>query len=94
MHHIFFDTSSRSPAVNRVCVDQRWHYTFTKECFSPVLEAVATPSPPAYSDILALDARIRNFEVPPFMQVTPGTGSGNTLCLLQIWTHMTREVGA
>ncbi|KAI0770290.1 hypothetical protein C8Q74DRAFT_1274551 [Fomes fomentarius] len=85
-------TSNEFPPQGHREVYQRWHYIFTKECFSPVLEAVATPSPPAYSDILALDTRIRNFEVPPFMQVTPGTGSGNTLCLLQIWTHMTREV--
>ncbi len=73
--------------------DQRWHYTFTAQCFSPVLEIVATPNPPPYPEILALDARIRNFEVPEFMQVTPGTSSGNGLCLVQIWTHMTREVG-
>ena len=40
-----------------------------------------------------LDARMRDFEVPAFMQVTPGTGSGNALCVVQAWTHMTREVG-
>lgn len=41
-----------------------------------------------------LDSRIRDFEVPAFMQVTPGTASGNALCVVQAWTHMTREVGA
>ena len=55
---------------------------------------VVLTTPPPYSDILMLDYRIREFEVPAFMQVTPGTASGNALCVVQAWTHMTREVGA
>ncbi|TFK89567.1 hypothetical protein K466DRAFT_597679 [Polyporus arcularius HHB13444] len=85
-------TTSEFPPHGPREIYQRWHYTFTAQCFSPVLEIVATPNPPPYPEILALDARIRNFEVPEFMQVTPGTSSGNGLCLVQIWTHMTREV--
>ncbi len=56
------------------------------------MTASTTPAP--YSEVLMLDCRIRDFEVPTFMQVTPGTASGNALCVVQAWTHMTREVGA
>ena len=74
--------------------DQRWHYTFTAECLSPVLEIIACPAHTPYSEVLMLDARIRNFEVPEYMQITPSTSSGNALCIVQTWTYMTREVGA
>nr|VWP00401.1 Uncharacterized protein [Ganoderma boninense] len=53
---------------------------------------ISSTTPTPYSEILVLDSQIRNFEVPAFMQVTPGTASGNALCVVQAWTHMTREV--
>ncbi|KAH9922800.1 uncharacterized protein BXZ73DRAFT_51319 [Epithele typhae] len=85
-------TSSEFPASTHREIYQRWHYTFTEHCISPVLEAVVSPVSPPYSEILALDARVRDFEVPTFMQINPGTTSGNGLCIVQLWTHMTREV--
>ncbi|EJF63429.1 hypothetical protein DICSQDRAFT_55510 [Dichomitus squalens LYAD-421 SS1] len=87
-------TTSEFPpqGPREVCAYQRWHYTFTAQCFSPTLEFVASTTPPPYSEVLKLDARMRDFEPPAFMQVTPGTGSGNALCVVQTWTHMTREV--
>ncbi|PIL22526.1 transcription factor [Ganoderma sinense ZZ0214-1] len=84
--------SSEYPAQGPREIYQRWHYTFTTHCISPILEMAASTTPAPYSEILMLDSRIRNFEVPAFMQVTPGTASGNALCVVQAWTHMTREV--
>ncbi|CDO71474.1 hypothetical protein BN946_scf184909.g68 [Trametes cinnabarina] len=69
---------------------QRWHYTFTNLCLSPILELVVSPNPPPYTDVLLLDARVRDYEPPPL--VAPGPASGNGLCLLQAWTNMTRDV--
>ena len=74
--------------------DQRWHYAFTARFFSPVLEMIASPRPPSYPEVLKLDSQIREFDVPTYMQINPGTTSGNALCIVQLWTHMTREVGA
>ncbi|KAI0354977.1 hypothetical protein OH77DRAFT_1404038 [Trametes cingulata] len=74
------------------CAYQRWHYTFTAQCLSPILEAVVSPNPPPYAEILVLDARVREFGLPSFMQVAPGPSSGNGLCLVQMWTNVTREV--
>ncbi|KAI1789627.1 hypothetical protein LXA43DRAFT_560030 [Ganoderma leucocontextum] len=85
-------TSSEYPPQGPREIYQRWHYTFTAQCISPILEIVASTTPAPYSEILMLDARIRDFEVPAFMQVTPSTASGNALCVVQAWTHMTREV--
>ncbi|KAI0632136.1 hypothetical protein C8Q77DRAFT_903696 [Trametes polyzona] len=71
---------------------QRWHYTFTAQCLSPILEAVVSPNPPPYAEVLHLDARVREFQLPSYMQISPGPASGNGLCLVQMWTNMTRDV--
>ena len=77
----------------RSVIDQRWHYKFTQFCFSPVLEQVVAPTPAPYSDVLKLDSFMRDFEIPSYMNINPGTTAGNGLCIVQLWTHMTREVG-
>ncbi|KAI8969635.1 hypothetical protein BD414DRAFT_258411 [Trametes punicea] len=69
---------------------QRWHYTFTAQCLSPILELVVSPNPPPYTEVLHLDARVRDFEPPPLSGTGPASGNG--LCLLQMWTNMTRDV--
>ncbi|OSD07208.1 hypothetical protein PYCCODRAFT_1463504 [Trametes coccinea BRFM310] len=69
---------------------QRWHYTFTTQCLSPILELVVSPNSPPYTDVLHLDARVRDYEPPPL--AAPGPASGNGLCLMQAWTNMTRDI--
>ncbi|KAI0648019.1 hypothetical protein C8Q79DRAFT_953189 [Trametes meyenii] len=73
-------------------VYQRWHYTFTAQCLSPILEAVVSPNPPPYPEVLHIDARVRDFELPAYMQHAPAPSSGNALCLVQLYTAVTREV--
>ncbi|KAI0670752.1 hypothetical protein C8Q78DRAFT_809999 [Trametes maxima] len=73
-------------------VYQRWHYTFTAQCLSPILEAVVSPNPPPYPEVLHIDARVRDFELPAYMQQPPAPSSGNALCLVQLYTVVTREV--
>ena len=72
--------------------DQRWQYTFTEQCLSPILELVVSTNPPPYTEVLLWDARVRDFELPP--PPTAGPPSGNGMCLMQMWAAMTREVGA
>ncbi|KAH9854705.1 hypothetical protein C2E23DRAFT_817633 [Lenzites betulinus] len=84
-------TSSEYPPSSSREIYQRWHYTFTSQCLSPILDAVVSPNPPPYSDILMLDARLREFQLPSFMVVSPGPSSGNGLCLVQMWTNVTRD---
>lgn len=91
---ISFPSRSAQEPNLAVTADQRWHYTFTAQCLSPILEAVVSPNPPPYAEVLALDARIREFQMPSFMQVAPGPSAGNGLCLVQMWTNITRDVGA
>ncbi|KAH9891660.1 hypothetical protein C8Q73DRAFT_700238 [Cubamyces lactineus] len=71
-------------------VYQRWQYTFTEQCLSPILELVVSTNPPPYTEVLLWDARVRDFELP--LLPTPGPPSGNGLCLMQMWAAMTREV--
>ncbi|OJT13979.1 hypothetical protein TRAPUB_9463 [Trametes pubescens] len=85
-------TSSEYPPQGPREIYQRWHYTFTTQCLCSILEAVVSPNPPPYTEVLALDARVREFQLPSFMQVSPGPSSGNGLCLVQMWTNMTRDV--
>lgn len=42
---------------------------------------------------MSIDARIRNFELPDYMQMTPSATAGNQLCLMQCMALSMREVG-
>ncbi|KAI0761926.1 hypothetical protein BD413DRAFT_219631 [Trametes elegans] len=82
---------SEFPPQNPRQVYQRWHYTFTTQCLSPILEAVVSPNPPPYAEVLHFDARVRESALPPYMHPLPGASSGNSICMIQMWTNTTRQ---
>ncbi|THH01564.1 hypothetical protein EW026_g1152 [Hermanssonia centrifuga] len=73
----------------------QWQYAFLAQCTIPVLEAVISPQLPNYSDILGLDTRIRNFDVPPSLQMidNDGVAPSHPLAMQQATTACTREIG-
>ena len=53
-----------------------WKHRFTSECLSIVHDQVFGARTPSYSTIMELDKRVRNYYVPPLLQV-PGFGSSH-----------------
>ena len=84
------------PCSHRFYVDHQWQYSFLAQCTIPVVDAVITPQPPSYSDILDLDSKIRNFDVPPSLQMidNEGVAPNHPLAMQQGMTACTRETSA
>lgn len=59
----------------------------------PVLDCVAAAQPIPYPDILGLDSKIRNFDVPPRLQMVDGDGVSSNEAMQQAMTSCTREIG-
>ena len=76
--------------------DHQWQYSFLAQCIIPVLDAVIVPQPPSYSEILGLDSKIRNFDVPPSLQMidNDGVAPNHPLAMQQGMTTCARETGA
>lgn len=47
---------------------QQWKHSYFGECLSPVLDALSRPTVPPYSDVLALDRRVRDFPIPDVLR--------------------------
>ncbi|KAJ7147142.1 hypothetical protein C8R43DRAFT_1012117 [Mycena crocata] len=72
-----------------------WKNAFFITCLGPILEVVAAVSPPEYKEILALDARAREFHAPPALTDSAATArflvmqralvaSGRDIAILQL----------
>lgn len=58
----------------------------------PVVDVVSAPQAPGYASVLALDSRIRDFDVPMELRMIDDTSS-HPLALHQAMIACTREVG-
>lgn len=76
--------------------DVSWQNDFLVECTIPVSEAVMSAQPMPYSDILGLDRKVRNFQIPLSLQLvdSDGTSPGHPLALQQALTACSRYIGA
>lgn len=85
---VLWDTSA-----DHWLADHRWQYGFLAHCMIPVLDAVTATQPTSYSDILGLDSRIRNFDVPPILQMVDNDGVSASEAMQQAMAACTREIG-
>lgn len=60
-----------------------WKHRFSSECLSIVHDQVFGARTPSYSTIMELDKRVRNYSVPPSLQV-PGFGGSNGYTLASV----------
>lgn len=76
--------------------DQEWDYNFYVQCIHPVVGLVSPPVAPSISEVLGLDSKIREFQVPDVLHMTDGDGiaPSHPLSMQQAMTACTREIGA
>jgi hypothetical protein len=60
----------------------RWRHDLYEQCLGPVLEATVSAKPIPYSHILVLDSRVRDFYVPPELDMFSPRGLSNVRPLL------------
>jgi hypothetical protein len=60
----------------------RWRHDLYEQCLSPVLETIVSAKPIPYSHILVLDSRVRDFYVPPELDLFGPQGLSNSRPLL------------
>lgn len=80
----------------RICpLDHKWLHDFQLHCMLPVAEIVATPVEPAYPDILKIDGKIRDFDVPTSLRMIDHDGRApvHPRALQQAMIACTRETG-
>ena len=58
-----------------------------------MLDCVTAAQPTGYPDILGLDSKIRDFEVPSLLQMVDGEGVSASEAMQQAMTSCTREIG-
>lgn len=87
-----FDTSGSG--LNLTAIYHGWRDAFLAQCQYPVLEMIVSPQQPAYTDVLDLDAMIRNYEVPQVLRMVDNAGvvPPHPLSMQQVLTLCTREV--
>ncbi|KZT12061.1 uncharacterized protein LAESUDRAFT_720038 [Laetiporus sulphureus 93-53] len=98
IHHVdvkrpaynFFD----SPTASISATYHEWRDTFLAQCQYPVLELIIAPQPPPYADVLALDTKIRDLEIPPALHMvdTDAGAPQHPVGLQQALTLCTREI--
>ncbi|TDL25035.1 hypothetical protein BD410DRAFT_785796 [Rickenella mellea] len=49
-----------------------WRYRFAKEIMYPINELACSSSPVKYADILKLDLKMRQMDIPKYLQIPPG----------------------
>ncbi|OBZ71228.1 putative transcriptional regulatory protein C1F7.11c [Grifola frondosa] len=69
-----------------------WLHGFMAESMAPALELVVGSPPPLYSDVVAMDIRIREFYMPPILQMVSGPSAGNSMNVVQRWAFLDREL--
>lgn len=76
--------------------DHQWQYSFLIQCTIPVLDVVTSPQSPSYVEVLTLDYKIRDYHIPPALQMidNDGIGPNHPLAMQQAMTSCTRDVGA
>lgn len=62
----------RSPADS--LLDHEWRDQFFAHCQYPVAELINATQPPLYSEVLELDSKIRDFEIPPLLRMVDNDG--------------------
>lgn len=74
--------------------DHEWQHKFLSQCMIPVLDAVASAQPIPYPDILGLDSRTRNLEIPLALQMVDHDGitPAHPLAMQQAMLSSTRHV--
>ncbi|OBZ71519.1 hypothetical protein A0H81_08406 [Grifola frondosa] len=69
-----------------------WLHGFMAESMAPALELVVGSPPPLYSDVVAMDIRIREFYMPPILHMVSGPSAGNSMNVVQRWAFLDREL--
>ncbi|KAH9936325.1 uncharacterized protein B0H18DRAFT_868423 [Fomitopsis serialis] len=63
-----------SPCANVISSYHEWRDQFLAQCQYPVAELINATQPPRYTEVLELDARIRDFEIPPLLRMVDNDG--------------------
>ncbi|KAI0917333.1 hypothetical protein AcV5_007828 [Taiwanofungus camphoratus] len=90
-----YNSLDDSPFTSAGSTYHEWRDIFLSQCMIPVLDAIVSPVPPSYSDVLGLDAKIRDFEIPPILRLAENGGLAprHPIGLQQSLTLSTREIG-
>ncbi|GJE98290.1 fungal-specific transcription factor domain-containing protein [Phanerochaete sordida] len=89
------NVDARQPAFNGDSPDAQyhhWQYSFLAHCMLPVLDRVTSTQPTGYTEILGLDNRVRNFDVPPMLQMVDNDRVTTNEAMQQAMTACTREI--
>ncbi|KAI0781976.1 hypothetical protein C8Q75DRAFT_728229 [Abortiporus biennis] len=86
-----YGAASSSDARCRSALYHEWHHSFHMQCMVPVVEIVASPQAPNYSEVLGLDSQIRDFDVPSLLQIT-NDAPPHPLPMQRAMTACTREI--
>ncbi|TFY53095.1 hypothetical protein EVJ58_g9643 [Rhodofomes roseus] len=63
-----------SPCANVISSYHEWRDQFSAHCQYPVAELINATQPPRYSDVLELDSKIRDFEIPQLLRMVDNDG--------------------
>lgn len=75
--------------------DHEWKHGFFVSCLTPVLDTALSAQPQPYSKVLKVDRGVRNYHVPPVLdifnqEITP---SNRQLGMQQVLVSSGREIG-
>lgn len=76
--------------------DHEWKHGFFLNCLTPVLTTAISAQPQPYQRILDVDKVIRNFSVPPTLDIfnLDGIRDNRQLTMQQVLVSSGREIGA
>ncbi|TCD70534.1 hypothetical protein EIP91_002880 [Steccherinum ochraceum] len=81
-----------STDTNPTLLYHKWLHDFQLDCIIPVAELVASSSEPSYIEILDMDSKIRDFEVPAALRmIDDGVAPAQCKALQQATVACTRE---
>ncbi|CCM03523.1 uncharacterized protein FIBRA_05657 [Fibroporia radiculosa] len=87
-------SSLSDPQYNVSSAYHDWRDAFLVQCQYPILELSISPQPPSYLDVLALDAKIRDYEIPTALRMVDNDGvvPNHPTGMQQALTLCTREI--
>ncbi|EPT05247.1 hypothetical protein FOMPIDRAFT_1155952 [Fomitopsis schrenkii] len=82
-----------SPCANVISSYHEWRDQFFAHCQYPVAELINATQPPLYSEVLELDSKIRDFEIPPLLRMVDNDGVAppHPVGMQQAMTQLNRE---
>lgn len=76
--------------------DLQWKHDLFETCMGPVLETVVSAKPVEYAHILTLDIKLRDFYVPPELNMFSQEGLSDVrpMIVQQLYASTGREIGS